>query len=68
MWNKDELRGKAERMKGQVKERVANVTKDERLRDEAAADEAAGAAQETLGKGRRKVGNAIKDLGHKIGH
>ena len=67
MWNKDELRGKAERAKGRVKESVGNASNDERLRDEGVADQAAGAAQEGFGKGRRKIGNAIKDIGKKIG-
>jgi uncharacterized protein YjbJ (UPF0337 family) len=67
MWNRDELRGKAERMKGRVKESVANANHDERLRDEGVAEQASGAAQEGFGRGRRKVGNAIKDLGKKIG-
>ena len=67
MWNKDELRGKAERVKGRVKESVGNASNDERLRDEGVADQAAGASQEGFGKGRRKIGNAIKDIGNKIG-
>ena len=67
MWNKDELQGKAERLKGRVKESVANVNNDEQLREEGVADQASGAVQEGFGRGRRKVGNAIKDLGKKIG-
>jgi uncharacterized protein YjbJ (UPF0337 family) len=67
MWNKDEVRGKAERIKGRVKESVANANHDERLKDEAVAEQASGAAREGFGRGRRKVGNAIKDLGKKIG-
>lgn len=67
MWNKDEVRGKAERMKGRVKEGVGSATRNDRLHGEGMADQAKGSAQEGFGKGRRKVGNAVKDLGNKIG-
>ena len=66
MWNRDEVRGKADRMKGRVKEGVGSATGNERLRGEGMADRAKGSAQEGFGKGRRKVGNAVKDLGRKI--
>lgn len=68
MWNKDEVQGKVDRAKGNVKESIGNATNDERLRDEGVADKAAGNVEETFGKGRRKVGDAIKDVGDKIGH
>ena len=67
MWNKDEVRGKADQVKGKIKESVGNATDDEQLRDEGAADNAAGNVEETFGKGRRKVGEALNDLGDKIG-
>ena len=66
MWNKDEVRGKADQVKGKIKESVGNATDDEQLREEGAADNAAGNVEETLGKGRRKVGEALNDLGDKI--
>ena len=67
MWNKDEVRGKVDRAKGRVKESVGEMNNDEQLRNEGIADQAAGDVKETFGKGRRKVGEAIKDLGNKIG-
>jgi len=67
MWNKDEVRGKADQVKGKIKESVGNATDDDQLRDEGAAHNAAGNVEETLGKGRRKVGEALNDLGDKIG-
>ena len=66
MWNKDEIEGKAERLKGRVKQESADVLNDEQLRDEGAADEAAGTVQEAFGKGRRKIGEAIEDLGKSV--
>jgi uncharacterized protein YjbJ (UPF0337 family) len=43
------------------------VSDDERLRNEGIDDQAGGEVQEAFGKGRRKVGEAVKDLGNKIG-
>ena len=38
MWNKDEVQGKTDQVKGKIKESVGNATDDEQLRDEGAAD------------------------------
>ena len=67
MWNKDEVRGRADRVKGQMKETVGKASDNERLRNEGVADQAGGRVQEGLGRGRRKVGDAIKNVGRKIG-
>jgi uncharacterized protein YjbJ (UPF0337 family) len=67
MWNKDEVRGKADKVTGRVKETAGEVSDDEQLRQEGIEDQAAGDVQESFGKGRRKVGEAIKDVGKKIG-
>ena len=64
--NKDELDGKADALKGRVKQGVGDLTDNDRLRDEGVADEAAGEVKEGIGKARRKVGDAIEDLGDKI--
>ena len=64
--NRDELEGKAESIKGKWKQAAGDLTDNERLHDEGVADEAAGETQEALGRGRRKVGEAIEDLGEKM--
>jgi uncharacterized protein YjbJ (UPF0337 family) len=64
--NKDELDGKIDRLKGNIKEAVGDATDDEQLRDEGIADQAAGNVQEGFGKARRKVGDVIHDVAHKI--
>ena len=66
MWNDDEVEGKADQLKGKVKDAVGRATGNERLRDEGAADETSGEVQETLGKARRKVGETIEDIGDSI--
>ena len=64
--NRDELEGKAEQAKGKVKKAVGDLTDNERLHNEGAADEAAGDVQEGFGRARRKVGEAIEDIGENI--
>jgi uncharacterized protein YjbJ (UPF0337 family) len=61
--NRDELEGKAEVVKGKAKEAVGNLAGDEDLRDEGIADQAAGKTQDVIGRGRRKIGETIEDLG-----
>jgi uncharacterized protein YjbJ (UPF0337 family) len=46
-----------------VKQAAGDLTDNERLHDEGVADETAGKVQEGFGKGRRRVGEAIEDLG-----
>jgi len=64
--NRDEINGKSEQIKGKLKQAAGDLTDDARLRDEGVADEAAGDIQEGFGRGRRKVGEAIEDLGEKL--
>jgi uncharacterized protein YjbJ (UPF0337 family) len=64
--NRDELEGKGEQLKGKVKQAAGDLTDDERLHGEGVADEAAGNVQEGFGKGKRKLGEAIEDLGDKL--
>jgi uncharacterized protein YjbJ (UPF0337 family) len=64
--NHDELNGKVDKLKGQVKQGIGNATDDQRLHDEGVADEASGDVQEGFGKARRKVGDALHDVAHKI--
>jgi uncharacterized protein YjbJ (UPF0337 family) len=64
--NRDELEGKAEALKGKVKQAAGDLSDDPNLKDEGIADEAAGKTQDTLGRARRKVGEAVEDLGDKM--
>lgn len=62
--NRDEIKGKAEALKGKVKQGVGRVAGDPELQDEGTLDEVAGRTQETFGRARRKVGEAVKDVGN----
>ena len=64
--NRDEINGKVDRLKGRIKQGVGDVTNDPQLRDEGVADEAAGNVEEGFGKARRKVGEALHEVAHKI--
>jgi uncharacterized protein YjbJ (UPF0337 family) len=64
--NKDELDGKTDQVKGKAKQAWGDVTDNERLHDEGVADEASGEVQEGFGRGRRKVGEAIEDIGEDL--
>jgi uncharacterized protein YjbJ (UPF0337 family) len=64
--NRDELEGKVDQLKGKVKQAAGDLSDDEKLKDEGVADEAGGDVQEGFGRGRRKVGEAIEDLGDKL--
>jgi uncharacterized protein YjbJ (UPF0337 family) len=64
--NRDELEGKGEQIKGKIKQAAGDLTDNEELHGEGVADEAAGGVQEGFGKARRKVGEAIEDVGNKL--
>ena len=64
--NRDEFDGKSDQVKGKLKQAAGDLTDNDRLHDEGVADEAAGDVQEGFGRGRRKVGEAIEDLGDKL--
>lgn len=66
MWNEDEIKGKVDQVKGRAKEAAGDIADDEQLRDEGEADQIKGAVQEQVGKGRRKVGETIEDLGENL--
>ena len=64
--NRDEMEGKAEALKGKIKQAAGDLTDNEQLKNEGLADEAAGDTQDAIGRGRRKAGEFIEDIGEKI--
>lgn len=66
--NKDEMEGKWDQAKGKTKETIGRAIDDRDLEAEGHADNAGGQVKEGFGKARRKVGEAIEDVGDAIGH
>ncbi|HET6853711.1 MAG TPA: CsbD family protein [Pyrinomonadaceae bacterium] len=64
--NRDEVEGKWDQAKGNVKEGVGRALNDDELAAEGRADQAGGKVEEGVGKARRKVGEAIEDVGDAI--
>lgn len=64
--NRDEVEGKWDQAKGRVKEGVGRAIDDKDLEAEGTADRLGGDAKEGFGKARRKVGEAIEDVGDAI--
>ena len=64
--NRDELEGKAQALKGRIKQATGDITNNPRLHDEGVVDEVAGKAQGAVGRVRRKVGEAIENVGNAI--
>ena len=65
--NRDELEGKLDQAKVKTKETIGRAINDDELEAEGRADNAGGEVQEGFGKARRKVGEAIEDVGDSIG-
>ncbi|HEX8476549.1 MAG TPA: CsbD family protein [Pyrinomonadaceae bacterium] len=66
--NRDEVEGKLDQAKGAIKENVGDAIGDQEMENEGRADRAGGNIQEGFGEGRRKVGEAIEDIGKGVGH
>jgi uncharacterized protein YjbJ (UPF0337 family) len=52
----DEVEGKLHKLKGQVKEKIGEVTNDADLEDEGQAEEIAGKVQEKVGQVKKVLG------------
>ncbi|HEU4711427.1 MAG TPA: CsbD family protein [Pyrinomonadaceae bacterium] len=64
--NRDEVEGKWDQAKGKTKETIGRAIDDEELEAEGGADRVKGNVKEGLGTARRKVGEAIEDVGDAI--
>jgi len=65
--NDDEVRGNVDKATGTVKENVGRALGDPILESEGADQRASGKIEAGFGKARRKVGEAVEDLGEKLG-
>jgi uncharacterized protein YjbJ (UPF0337 family) len=64
--NDDELNGRKENLKGRIKEAAGTLTGNPDLESEGANQRAGGALEEGVGRARRKVGEAIEDIGEDL--
>ena len=64
--NSDEREGKLENLKGRVKEAGGIISGNKDLEQEGADERSEGAVQDGLGRARRKVGEALEDLGNDV--
>jgi uncharacterized protein YjbJ (UPF0337 family) len=64
--NRDEVEGKLDQAKGKTKETIGRAIDDRDLESEGQLDNAGGKVKESFGKTKRKVGEAIEDVGDKI--
>jgi len=62
----DEVKGKGKQVAGQVKEQLGKVAGNPGLEERGKQERFEGTVQEKAGKIRRKVGDAIEDLGDRI--
>ncbi len=59
--NKDQVEGRAQTVKGDLKEAAGKIVGNERLTTEGQAEQVAGKVQSTVGDVKNDVGNAIKN-------
>ncbi|MER8555984.1 CsbD family protein [Mesorhizobium sp. M0977] len=59
--HKDEVKGSAKKLRGNVKDKIGKATSDDKLRADGAADKTEGSLQKGLGKAKNKVRDALKD-------
>ena len=64
--NRDEVEGKFDQAKGKTKEVIGRAIDDKDLEAEGNVDRASGNIKEGFGTTRRKVGEAVEDLGDSI--
>jgi len=61
--NSEEVKGKYDAAKGVVKEKVGQVISDKEMEHQGAAERDAGDVRSQVGKIKRKLGEAIEDVG-----
>ena len=64
--NRDELKGKAQKAKGFVKDKAGELTNDPELEAEGELERAGGELREGFGKAKRKVKEGIEEIADKL--
>lgn len=60
--NRDELKGKAEKAKGFVKEETGEILNDPELEAEGRMERASGTLRENYGKAKEKINDAVDEV------
>jgi len=60
--NRDEIKGKAQKAKGYVKDKTGEILNDPQLEAEGEIERAAGTVREGFGRAKRKVQEGIEDI------
>jgi uncharacterized protein YjbJ (UPF0337 family) len=60
--NRDEIKGKAEKAKGYVKDKAGELLDDPELEAEGEAERVTGAVRETVGRAKRKAKDGIEEI------
>lgn len=60
--NRDEIKGKAQKAKGYVKDKTGEILNDPQLEAEGEIERAAGTVGEGFGRAKRKVQEGIEDI------
>jgi uncharacterized protein YjbJ (UPF0337 family) len=66
MWNKNEREGKADQVKGRVKQAVGDLSGNDKLKADGKVDETVGKAKTAVGGAQRKVAAAIQSVGKPV--
>lgn len=64
--NKDEVKGKFHQAKGLVKGKIGRSLGDQNMKNEGDAERTLGQIREGFGKSKRKVGEAVEEIGTAI--
>jgi uncharacterized protein YjbJ (UPF0337 family) len=64
--NRDEIKGKAEKAKGYVKDKAGELLNDPELETEGEIERASGAVQEAIGRAKRKAKDGIEEIAERV--
>jgi len=64
--NRDEIKGKADKAKGYVKEKAGEILDDPELETEGQVEQARGVVRETMGRAKRKAKDGIEEIADEV--
>ena len=64
--NRDEIKGKAEKAKGYVKDKAGELLNDPELEAEGELERASGAVRERVGRAKRKAKDGIEEIAKRV--